>query len=496
MVVEEQTESWHLRSGTWSRDPESESWRLAAAANGTVVNPRLSTQDLGRMIGASRDTSTGQWFPLDFSYSPQTGTPLRITIQPLDSPWVPPFGAPALSDMAAPVSAGGLRCTSAPLRLVRSNGRFDPAGDADRTLPALPPGRHRFLVHKFDVASPTLMAIEAEHGNLLVLLPESKTWISLEQAAGASLAQGLSNARGWRMEAVTTNRCATLYLPTANGLAAVTPTLLGLSYTAEHFGQGPALGGPVACAGEIWLPVLGDNGVVNLVGKPRGTAPPIALRTPAPAPTNGFEAPVFDRLHVIWPSEEGQLILGLDEEGNKSADWIAWPDELKPTFSLGCPYLSPRGFFWQPCSRGQSESLEYVQMGWVGPERIPVGTPRVCTGHLSYDQERRIVGDPWREPEHAIDRTSSEVVVPLIESELERAVVGLRIHAPKGIFALLESEERHHAVLQVQAEDRADVQFGTLSVARPWLASLFIYDAHFWVYHPELSQALGWKQFA
>jgi hypothetical protein len=89
---------------------------------------------------------------------------------------------------------------------------------------------------------------------------------------------------------------------------------------------------------------------------------------------------------------------------------------------------------------------------------------------------------------------SSEVVVPLIESELERAVVGLRIDAPQGVLALLESDkERHRAVLQLQAEDRADVLFGTLSVTRPWLASLFIYDGHLWVYHPELSQAIGWK---
>jgi hypothetical protein len=491
--VEEQAESWQLRSGTWYRDPESERWRLAMTPNGTVANGKLSTQDLGRMIRAKRDPSSGQWFPADFNYSPQTGTPLHVTITCLDSPWVPPFGAAALSDITCPL-ARGLRQTPARLALARSRGRSGPASDADRTLPALPPGQYRFLVHKFDVASPTLMAIEPEHGNLLVLLPESKTWIPLERPTGAILAEGPKNFRGWRMEVVEGARCATLYFPTARGLAAVTPTLIGLSYSVEYFGKGFALGGPVAWAGEVWLPVPGKKGVVNLVGKRPGAAKPIVLPTSVPAPKNGFEAPVFDPLHVIWPSEEGQLIVRLDQNGKKKTDWMTWPDGLRPAFSLGCPYLSLSGSFWQLCWRGQNESLEYVQMGKLGPEMAAIDAPRLGTGHISYKKEQRIEGDPWREPAHVFDEASSEVVVPLIESELERAVVGLRIDAPQGILALLESDkERHRAVLQLQAENRADVLFGTLSVTRPWLTSLFVYDAHLWVYHPELPQALGWK---
>ena len=490
--MEEQTECWQLRSGTWYRDPKSESWRLATTPNGTVANAKLSTQDVGRMIRANRDTSSGQWFPSDFNYSPQTGTRLHVSITCLDSPWVPPFGASALSDITSPL-ARGLRQTPARLTLARSNGRSDPASDADRTLPALPPGQYRFLVHKFDVASPTLMAIEPERGNLLVLLPESKSWIPLERPTGGILAEGLKNSRGWRMEVVEGARCATLYFPTASGLAAVTPTLIGLSYAIEYFGEGLALGGPVAWAGEVWMPVLGSKGVVNLVGKPRGAAKPIVLPTSAPAVKNGFEAPVFDPLHVIWPSKEGQLIIRLDQNGNKEIDWIAWPDGLRPTFLLGCPYLSRSGSFWQLCWRGQNESLKYVQMGKLRPERAAIDAPRLGTGHISYKKEQRIEGDPWWEPEQVFDGASSEVVVPLIESELERAVVGLRIDAPQGVLALLESKERHRAVLQLQAENRADVSFGTLSVTRPWLASLFVYDAHLWVYHPELSRALGWK---
>lgn len=491
LIVEEQTESWRLGSGSWYRDPGSETWHLAASADGTVVNAKLSTPDVRRMIGARKDISTGQWFPPDFSYSPQSGAQLHDTITCQDSSWVPPFGASAVSGICGPAPAG-LRQTAAPLVLARSNACLDPASDADRTLPALPPGQYRFLVHKFDVVSSMLMAVEPQQGQLLVLLPESKAWIPLEGQAGATLAPGLKNFRGWRMEVAEGVRSATLYFPTVDGLAVVTPTLIGLSYTVEYFGDGPALGGAVAWAGDIWLPQLGKDGTVNLVGKPLGPDETVVLPTGAVAPTHGFEAPVFDSLHVIWPSDEGQLILRLNQTDKKKSDWIAWPQGLRPAFSLGCPLLFES--FWQQCWSDQNAPLEYVQMGKLFPQRVPIDAPRLCTGRVSYADGQRIEGGPGMQPEPASAHTSSQVVVPLVESQRERAVVGLRIDAPQGVVALLESdEETHLAVLQLQAEDRAEVLFGTLSVARPWLTSLFVYDAHLWAYHPALSQVSGWK---
>lgn len=492
--MQEQIESWPLRSGTWYRDVMSESWRLATTPNGTVANAKLPVQDVGRMIGAKRDASSGQWFPSDFGYSPQTGAPLRVTITSLDSTWVPPFGASALSDLAGPPLARAARQTPAPLTLASSGRRLHPSGEADRMLPALPPGRYRFLVHKFDVASPGLMALEPRQGHLLVLLPESKTWMPLERPGGAVLAPSPYNSRGWCMELVEARHRATLYLPTANGLAAVTPTLIGLSYAVAYFGERSALGGPVAWAGEVWLPVRGTGGEVALLGKPGGAAASLVLPTAAPVPKLGFEAPVFDPLQVIWPSQEGQLVLRLDQHGRKETDWIAWPDGSRPLFSLGCPYLSPSGTFWQLCRRGQDEPFEYVQLGRRHPPRAAVDAPRWSTGRISYMKDQRIEGDPWRTPPPGLDGASTQVVVPLIESEFDGVVIGLRIDAPRGFLSLLESgRDRHRAVLQLHEVKRTEVPFGTISVTRPWLASLFIYDGHLWVHHPELPQPLGWQ---
>jgi len=489
----DQTECWQLGSGRWMRDLKLDQWRLATTSSGTAVNDRIPAQDVARMVGGMRDESAGEWFPPEFTYSPRTGTPLQVTVAPFETTWVPPYGAAPLSDLGQPL-AGGLRQTSMPLIVRASDSRVDLASGAHATLPALPPGRFQFLVHRLDVASPVLVAIDPVQGALLVLLPESKQWIALEHPNSPGLA-GLQNLRGWRMEVVEGALSATLYFPTSRGLAAVTPTLVGLSYRAEYSGEGAAIGGPVAWANRIWLPLLNKNGAVDLVGKSRGAGSPITLPTTAPTAAAGFEAPVFDPLQVIWPSEEGQLVLRLDTSGKEQADWIPWPAGLTPRFSAGCPHRSRSGAFWQLCSRGGDGGFEFVQMGKAPAESVAVDAPRLTTGTTSYRNQHRSAADPREQPAHVEGAPSAEVVVPLIESTHRGAVIGLRIAAPHGDLALLESDgARQLAVLQLEAQDLAEVlAFGALSVTRPWLATLFVHDGHLWVHHPELAQPLGWR---
>lgn len=76
-MVHQQVERWQLRSGTWSRDLPCEAWQLCVTCEGTPVSPKLTAHDVGRMIAASRDASTGQWFPPDFKYSPASGALLE-----------------------------------------------------------------------------------------------------------------------------------------------------------------------------------------------------------------------------------------------------------------------------------------------------------------------------------------------------------------------------------------------------------------------------------
>ncbi|WP_427911481.1 hypothetical protein ACPWT1_12340 [Ramlibacter sp. MMS24-I3-19] len=486
--MEVQEEPWELHSGTWHRDLVSGTWRLAAMRDGTVVDPRLSAADVACLAGANREPASGDWFPVEFNYSPQTGAALGVTLT-LDPPWVPPFGASALP--GAESLDHGLRQTPLPLALAHARER-SAKGRPDRTLPALPLGEYRLVVDRFGVACPTLLAVEPERGELLVLLPESNRWIALRRTTGASWAQGLRNPRGWRMELVQAPGHATAYCPSIAGLAAITPDVIGLGYAIEHIGQGPAIGGPVAWAGVIWLPVPGPGDVVQLVASTHGTSRHIVVPTHAPVPRHGFEAPVFDDMHVNWPCDEGQLVLRLGADGDKQCEWIAWPAQLEPVFAMGCPWRSDTGTFWQLCRSSEDGRFEHVQMAKAAPETTPIDALRLCTGSTCYGGTSRIDAEPWRAAPIA-DHAFPEIVVPLLESMHDGAVVGLRMAAPDGALALLHHDEPQRAVLQVEVPDRQPVPFATLEVTRPWLAQLFVHDGHLWVAHRDLPQAPGWK---
>ena len=488
--MEEQIEQWELCSGKWLHDRASDTWRLSAIRDGTAVDPRLPAQDVARLVGAHREPATGDWVPPDFSYSQRTGERLRVTIPTVDFPWVPPFGTSALPG-TKPLARDS-RQTPRPLALARAHER-SPDGAPDSTLPPLPPGQYRFVVDKFGLASPSLVAVEPERGNLFVLLPESKSWIALKRASGASWGQRLRNPRGWRMELVHAQGYSTAYCPSATGLVAITPNPIALSYAIEHAGDGPAIGGPVAWGGEIWSPVLGKGHVVQLVGKPHGAAGHIVVPTSAPAPQHGFEAPAFDDLQVIWPCDEGQLVLRLDAHGGKRCEWIAWPAQVTPLFTMGWQYHPRAGSFWQLCRRNDDGRFGYVQMASTSPELVATDALHLCTGRTCYRGASRIDGDPWRAAKD-VDPPSTQVVVPMLESTYEGALIGLRMEAPNGMPGVLQADDEPlRAVLQVDVQGRHTVKFGTLEVKKPWLTQLFVHDGHLWADHPDLPQAIGWK---
>lgn len=249
----------------------------------------------------------------------------------------------------------------------------------------------------------------------------------------------------------------------------------------------------MAWESEIWMPVHGKRGMVHLVGKPYREAgqPLLSLPTQTPVPAHGFEAPVFNDLSVTWPCEQGQLVLQLDAGGEKRADWIAWPEELKPIFGMGCPHMQRNGSFWQLCRRNDSEDFEHVQMAVASPDSIPLDALRLCTGRVCYRDTSRIDDGRWR---RAQDDAPAEVVVPLLESAHDGGVVGLRMEARHGVLALPQSgNEPSRAFLQIEVEGQPAVSFGEIVVKRPWLTLLFVHDGHLWVHHPDLARALGWR---
>ena len=486
--MQDQVEPWVLGSGTWHRDRRSEEWRLVATRAGAAVDPSVPARDVARLVDARPDPDSGKWFPPDFRYSLLTGAPLPAPSPSPQPSWVPPFGESPVSP--AERVARGVRRTSVPLALARADER-SATDRPEVTLPPLPRGQYRFVVDRFDVACPTLLAIEPEQGKLSVLLPESLQWMPLQPTASRSWAQRLRNPRGWRMELVHGEGQATAYCPSVTGLAAITPSVFGLRYSVDFAGDGPAVGGAVAWGGEIWLPVHGKRGMVHLVGQPygKGGHTTIVLSTQAPVPAHGFEAPVFNDLHVTWPCEQGQLVLQLDADGQKQVAWIPWPAELKPVFGMGCPYMQRNGSFWQLCARNDGAAFDHVQMAVASPESASLDALRLCTGRVCYRDTSRIDDGRWRRTQAD---GPAEVVVPLLESAQDGVVLGLRVEARHGVPAHLGNEPSR-AILQVEAEGQPAVSFGEIVVTRPWLALPFVHDGHLWIHHPDLARALGWQ---
>ena len=117
----------------------------------------------------------------------------------------------------------------------------------------------------------------------------------------------------------------------------------------------------------------------------------------------------------------------------------------------------------------------------------------MSTGRVCYRGTSRIDDGPWRAAQ-AGDDASAEIVVPLLESAHDGAVVGLRMDAPHGALALLQAGNGpSRAILQVEVQGRPAVAFGAIAVKRPWLALLFVHDGHLWLHHPDLLQVPGWK---
>lgn len=490
--MEEQTEQWELASGTWLRDRASEEWRLVSTSRGTPVAPAIPPPDVARLVQARRNPVGDGWFPPEFKHSPHTGAALPAPLPAPGASWVPPFGESA--PLGAQHSPRGLKRTTVGLSLARARDR-SASTPPDRTLPALPRGAYRFASHRLDAASPSLLAIEPDTGELLVLLPEAQRWVPLQKTAGPTWGHRLRNPRGWRMEVVSFDGQATLYCPCDSGLAVITPSVFGLRYTIECAGHGSALGGPVAWGGEIWTPVHAKDDTVHLVGKAQGAAGSayVVLPTQAPVPTQGFEAPVFDQQHVTWPAEQGQLVLRRDAGAGMQARWIGWPEQVKPVFAIGGPYLDADGTLWQLCRRNGDGGLAYAQMaGATWPSQsAPLDAEGITTGRVSYRGIARIDVAPWTETK---DERPAEVVVPLLESAEDGGVIGLRMDAPRGVLPVLQGgHEPKRAILQVEIPGRAAVAFGGIAVKRPWVALPFVHDGHLWLHHPDLAQVPGWK---
>lgn len=483
-------DSWPLPSGVWHHDVGSDQWTLQQTAQGRACAASVAAADRALLAGASSAPGNPQRvFPPEFRFAPDSGEPLVVAALPQREPWCAPFGAGAA--VADAVQARGLQRTGVALALRDAGASTD---DAPHSLPLPPPGAYEFVVGRAGTAQDTLLALEPDHGSLLAWLPRSGTWLRLGAPHGGLLAESPLPRERWGLELVQTGALTRLFLPTAAGIAVVEPEVLGAGFNLRVVGEGIAVGAPLAWAGEVWAPCRRADGTLEIFSvtfagqSGQGLKPAL----PPSLPAEGFAAPVSTPRQLIWPCRDGQLALRRNSAGLPEAAWLPWPAGMHAEFEFGCPYLSSTGALWQLCFDDTSRSYVYVQMGRTHPEVQGVSSPRFCTGMQSYKLGQRLGGEPWLEPEHAFDASSHEVVVPLLESAHDDAVLGLVIEAESGVGELMRSRERKRAVLQLQSDARSDARFFTLTAARPWRSRAFVYDGCLWLFHPDAGRIGGW----
>lgn len=494
-------EDWELASGTWRRGGDQDGWLPVAQADGQPLSDRLSTAERLALIGTAttgRGSAGGaSHFPVEFMFSPDTGERLIPAPTPVSSPWIPPYGAQTVRPGSNQGSdARGLRQTAFDITVTQrpcsgSQSRRSATDDPDRNIPAPPPGQYEFAVGRFGTDVDVLLAIEPEKGALFVWLPTGARWESLSHDGGGFLAETSVHAAHWRAELHQDGANTILYLPTTAGLAVVRPDCLALNFSVSYEGNGAAVGAPILWGGDTWALVRDSSGAITVIAVSSSGQLLRAQQSSIEAPRAAFGQPVCDAQQVIWPAQDGQLVVRKGPDGAAQCSWVAWPAEVRPAFSFGCPYLSATGRFWQLCWSRRDESYVYIQMGRSGAEIMPTMAPALCTGRCSFKMATRMKGDPWLDPSDTNDANSNDVVIPILESTKHGGVLGLVVEAETGVTALLESTAHHRAVVQIRSDASADVRFQTLIAPMPWLARAFVFDSCLWIYHPDEQTIIG-----
>ena len=490
MESEQIDERWPLASGTWVRDAGG--YRLAETASGAAVDAALGAIDLARFTGA-RLAPDGALFPPEFAYSPDGGARLPAAAPESEQNWVPPYGQRNVSAGERP-GVRGLRLT--PQALQVSAAPRPEGGDGDAVLPLPPGGNYEFIVSRYNSRGGELLALDPVAGALYLWLAGAGQWLALAHGGGGFLAETTLKREDWRCEVAGEGEDSRIFLPTSAGLACLRPDALTLSFEVAYIGGGEAVGAPLHWGGAIWAPQRRADGtlVLQAAGLSGAAGAVIEVATDDPLARIGrFAPPVGSERQLIWPGDGGQLVLSRTPDGGMQADWLPWPGGVTPAFEFGCPFMPTSGGFWQLCWDAGREAYVYLQLGRPQPERYEALTPRFSTGSLNYRVATRMKLPPWQEPEHGDDGGKGMVVLPLLESAVEAAVLGIEIEFNRGLDELLDSRERLHATLLVQADNHADLRLLRFVAAQPWAGRVFIHDGLLWFYHPEWSRIEGWR---
>jgi len=349
----------------------------------------------------------------------------------------------------------------------------------------------QYLVSPLGERAPALLAIDCREGNLFVLTG-TDTWTPLDPAGDAHLSGWSLPSDGWRAAVEDLSRSNRLWLPTDHGLCELHLDLPSLSYQAEYLTP-PCIGAPLRFGQQILVPCAGKPSAIELVSVSirRADAARTVLVVPlAQADGRHFASAVAASRRAFWEARDGQLIVSVLPTGELSADFVPWPSGTEPWFSLGSPDADRQGQLWRQC-RSPDGRIQYVRLGRE-PEIYATDGPRFGTGGISFRQgivisERE---RPWDEVMADAD-TAAKIVIPLIEHDSQDVAVCVEIDWTGGIDALLRSPGKVPGRYGLRgATNRNLLNF---DIRRPWDATVFVWDRHLFIAHPDLERIAGWK---
>lgn len=487
--------TWGMGSGEWAHSERG--FALTKTSSGCTVS--LPPADVVYFYQQPVDQDNPALrFPPEFRFSPDSGKALILPTLSAATGWIPPSGNPAVSGSVA-WGVHGLRQTGASLALADPARRSADA-DPDRELVNPPPGNYFFVSAKFGLQAPALIAIDPFKGQLFAWLPNSARWVPLAaegpmlEEFDVSVAPSVSLApeSAWRAELLidTDTSASMLYLPTRAGLACLTLDIASLSYRVVYLGGMPAAGSPIAFGGHLWVPLV-DGPRIRFIGV-NGDREVAEAELAEVVDTGAIGLPVSSGRAALWLCEKGQLRLR-QNDGGVVASWAPWPDRLTPRFEFGSPYCSTDGSLWQICQHQETGLYQYVQIDRATSETPRETTaPRLCSGRANFRFANRQKVHPWEEPPQGDDIGSNEFVLPLVESDDGKQVVGLRFGSEEGIAALFTRAERVPYSLYFDS-DSGEMCFHSGTHAQPWRLRLFVHNGHLWAYHPEATRIQGWR---
>jgi hypothetical protein len=468
---------------------------LSQTANNRPLSSVLTREDLRVLFQTGESVDAPQAiFPPEFKFCPTSGKALQYPLPaPLGVEWVPPFGAPTVAKRTNR-GARGLRQAAMAIEFARRDQRSTDA-DPDSSLDQPPPGDYEYFSIPAGSHVAVLLALDPAKGLLYLLLPTSRRWELLEHEGGRLLAESRCERAGWRCEVAVNGLRSLIFLPTESGLACLSPDAASLAFEIHYIGDAPVIGAPLQFGELIWAPLRLADGSVRFVSATASGESAAQVDLPAASlgalALGAMHAPVADGRTALWPCETGQLMLRQQASGGLVASFQLWPTSVQPSFEFGSPYLSRNGSLWQLCFDVQEDSYGYLQLGAGKPEWAPTLVPRLCSGSFNFRFVTKFKSEPWQEPEHGDDGNSDEVVLPLLESLVSAAVLGLKLKIPAGLADLLRSSERMRAEL-VLDDASSQTAFHVIAVAEPWRLRVFVHAGLLWVYHPLLSRLDGW----